>query len=107
MGFKYREVVRSIQSKTPVPEGKWRSGKERSAPIIIEDVFISRVTIPKEKGGSKDIPPGTLNSIRKQLLLCKAQFVDFISCTMTKPEYVRKMKAKFSNSLTSTPTRKR
>ncbi len=76
MRFKYREVIGSVQSKAPVPEGHWRSGKERSAPIVIEGVQISRVTLPKAKGGSMDISEGTLNSIRKQLLLCRDQFID-------------------------------
>jgi len=97
MRFKYREVIGSVQSKTPVPEGKWRSGKERSAPIVIEGVEISRVTLPKAKGGGRDILPGTLNSIRKQLLLCRDQFIDFIVCPMTITDYTEKMKAKFAN----------
>lgn len=97
MRFKYREVIGSVQSKTPVPEGKWSSGKERSAPIVIEGVQISRVTLPKAKGGGRDIHPGTLNSIRKQLLLCKDQFVDFVNCPMTNTKYIEKMKAKFVN----------
>jgi len=97
MTFKYREVIGSIQSKAPVPDGHWRSGKERSAPIVVEDVQISRVTLPKAKGGGRDIPPGTLNSIRKQLLLCREQFVDFVNCPMTNTMYIEKMKAKFVN----------
>jgi len=94
MRFKYREVIDSVQSKTPVPEGHWRSGKERSAPIVIEDVQISRVTLPKAKGGGRDIFEGTLNSIRKQLLLCREQFVDFVNCPMTTTDYIEKMKTK-------------
>lgn len=94
MRFKYSEVIDSVQSKTPVPEGHWRSGKERSAPIVIEDVQISRVTLPKAKGGGKDMSEGTLNSIRKQLLLCRDQFIDFVNCPMTTTDYIEKMKAK-------------
>jgi hypothetical protein len=94
MRFKYREVIDSVQSKTPVPEGHWRSAKERSAPVVIEGVQISRVTIPKAKGGGRDICEGTLNSIRKQLLLCRDQFVDFVNCPMTTTDYIEKMKAK-------------
>jgi len=101
MSFRYRKVIRSIQLKTPVPVGYWRSGKECSAPIVVEGIEISRVTVPKEKGGNRDIPPGTLNSIRKQLLLCRDQFADFINCPMTQSGYIEKMKAKFSNVFTS------
>ena len=95
MRFKYGEVIGSVQSKAPVPEGCWHSSKERSAPIVIEGVQISRVTLPKVKGGGTDIPPGTLNSIRKQLLLCRDQFIEFIACPMTTTDYVEKMKSKF------------
>lgn len=95
MRFKYREVIGSVQSKTPVPEGCWRSGKERSAPIVIEDVEISRVTIPKAKGGGRDLSEHTLNSVRKQLLLCREQFIDFVNCPMTTTDYIEKMKTKF------------
>jgi hypothetical protein len=98
MRFKYREVTGSVQSKAPVPEGQWRSGKELSAPIVIEGVEISRVTLPKVKGGGTDIPPGTLHSIRRQLLLCRNQFVDFVVCPMTRTDYIEKMKAKFPSS---------
>lgn len=101
MRFKYREVIDSVQSKTPVPEGYWRSGKERSAPIVIEDVEISRVTIPKAKGGGRDLSEHTLNSIRKQLLLCREQFVDFVNCPMTTTDYIKKMKAKIPNTFSS------
>ena len=93
--MKYREVINSVHSKLPVPEGKWHSGKERNAPIVIDDIRISHVTLPKTKGGGKDIPPGTLNSIRKQLLLCWDQFTDFIGCTMTNTDYISKIKTKF------------
>lgn len=95
MRFKYREVIGSVQSKTPVPKGCWRSGKERSAPIVIEDVEISRVTIPKAKGGGRDLSEHTLNSVRKQLLLCREQFIDFVNCPMTTTDYIEKMKTKF------------
>ena len=94
MRFKYREVIGSIHSKAPVPEGHWGSGKENSGPIVIDGIQISRVTLPKIKGG--DIHPGTLNSIRKQLLLCREQFVDFVRCPMTSTTYIEKMKAKFA-----------
>ena len=97
MIFKYREVIGSVQSKTPVPEGHWSSGKECSAPIVIEGVQISRVTLPKAKGGGRDILPGTLNSIRKQLLLCRDQFADFVNCPMTNTTYIEKIKAKFAD----------
>ncbi|MDH5695380.1 MAG: hypothetical protein OEZ00_02050 [Dehalococcoidia bacterium] len=97
MRFKYTEVIGSVQSKAPVPEGQWRSGKERSAPIIIEGVQISRVTLPKAKGGGRDLSELTLNSIRKQLLLCRDQFIDFVGCPMTMTDYIEKMKAKFVN----------
>lgn len=100
MRFKYREVIGSVHSKAPVPEGHWGSGKENSGPIVIDGIQISRVTLPKTKGG--DIPPGTLNSIRKQLLLCREQFVDFITCPMTSTNYVDKMKAKFVNVFEAT-----
>jgi len=93
--FKYGEVIGSVQAKVPVPEGCWRSGKERSAPIVVDGVEVSRVTLPKSKGGARDIPPGTLNSIRKQLLLCRNQFADLVNCPMTNTVYVEKMKAKF------------
>lgn len=96
MIFKYREIINSVHSKTPVPNGYWRSGKENSAPIVIDGIQISRVTLPKAKTG--DIRPGTLNSIRKQLLLCKAQFIDFINCPMTRTDYIHKMKAKYSST---------
>lgn len=92
MIFKYREVITSVHSKTPVPNGYWRSGKENSAPIVIGGIQISRVTLPKVKTG--DIRPGTLNSIRKQLLLCRSQFIDFIKCSMTNTDYINKMKTK-------------
>lgn len=98
MSFKYRRVILSIQSKAPVPDGQWRSGKERSAPIVVDGVEISRVTLPKAKGGGRDVPPGTLNSVRKQLLLCKVQFTDFLNCPMTKTKYSEKMKAKFASN---------
>jgi len=96
--YKYREVVGSIYSKLPVPEGQWRSSKERNAPIIIDGIQISRVTIPKTKGGGSDIRTGTLNSIRNQLLLCRDQFVDFVDCPMTTTDYINKMKAKFPDT---------
>lgn len=102
MRFKYREVIGSVQSKTPVPEGQWRSGKERSAPIVIDGVQISRVTIPKAKGGARDLSEPTLNSIRKQLLLCRDQFVAFVGCPMTTTDYAEKMKTKFPDTFTST-----
>jgi hypothetical protein len=102
MIFKYKEVINSVQSKTPVPQGHWRSGKERSAPIVIDGVLVSRVTLPKMKGGGKDIPVGTLNSIRNQLLLCRDQFEDFVNCPMTTTDYVEKIKAKFPGVFTST-----
>ena len=101
MIFKYREVISSVQSKTPVPQGHWRSGKECSAPIVIEGVQVSRVTLPKMKGGGKDIRVGTLNSIRKQLLLSGEQFKDFIDCPMTTTDYVETIKAKFPDAFTS------
>lgn len=97
MRFKYSEVIDSVQSKAPVPVGHWRSGKERSAPIVIQGVQISRVTLPKAKGGGRDIFEGTLNSIRKQLLLCRDQFIDFVNCPMTTTDYIEKMKAKSVN----------
>jgi hypothetical protein len=106
MRFGYKEVIDAVQSKAPVPDGQWRSGKERSAPIIIDDVQISRVTLPKAKGGGRDIPPGTLHSIRRQLLLCRDQFVDFVECPMTITDYVEKMKAKFPDDFSSSATRK-
>ena len=105
MRFKYREVIGSVQSKTPVPEGYWRSGKERSAPIVIEGVQISRVTIPKAKGSGRDLSEHTLNSVRKQLLLCRDQFIDFVDCPMTITDYIDKMKAKFAQTFeNTTPT---
>ncbi len=98
ISLKYREVTNSVHSKLPVPEGKWRSGKERNAPIVIDDTQISHVTLPKIKGGCKDIPPGTLNSIRKQLLLCWEQFADFVDCRMTNADYIQKIKMKFPDT---------
>ena len=96
--LKYREVINSVHSKLPVPKGKWRSGKERNAPIVIENIQISHVTLPKTKGGGKDIPLGTLNSIRKQLLLCWEQFADFVDCKMTNTDYIQKIKTKFPDT---------
>ena len=96
--FKYKEVIDSVKSKAPVPLGKQRSGKERNLPIVIEGVQISRVTLPKEKGHGKDIPIGTLNSIRNQLLLKNDQFADFVNCPMTISDYIDAMKNKFPNS---------
>ena len=95
MTFGYREVISSVKTKTPVPAGHWRSGKERTAPIIIEDIEISRVTIPKGKGGGRDLKPGTLNSIRKQLLLTKPQFTDFVICRMSGSDYINEIKDKY------------
>lgn len=94
--FKYKQVINSIQSKTPV--GKKRSGKERNLPVVIEGIQISRVTLPKEKGHGKDIPIGTLNSIRNQLLLKNDQFSDFVNCPMTMSDYINVMKNKFPES---------
>lgn len=105
MRFKYGEVIGSVQLKAPVPEGRWHSSKERSAPIVIEGVQISRVTLPKVKGGGRDIPSGTLNSIRKQLFLCRDQFIEFIDCPMTITDYIEKMKSKFPQTFeNTTPT---
>jgi hypothetical protein len=105
MTFGYKEVIDAVQSKAPVPDGQWRSGKERSAPIVIDNVQISRVTLPKAKGGGRDIPPGTLHSIRRQLLLCRDQFLDFIDCTMTKTVYIEKIRAKSPDDFSSGATK--
>ena len=95
--MKYKEVIDPIYSKLPVPEGSWRSGKERNAQIVIDDIQVSRVTLPKTKGGGKDIPNPTLNSIRKQLLLRWDEFADFLACPMTRTDYISKIKTKYPN----------
>ncbi len=93
--FGYREVSRSIKSKAPVPVGKQRSGKERNFPIVIDGIQITRVTIPKEKGGGRDMNETTLKSIRDQLLLRNDQFIDFVKCPMTRMGYIDAIKEKF------------
>lgn len=96
--FGYREVSRSVKSKAPVPDGKQRTGKERNFPIVIDGILITRVTIPKEKGGGRDMNPNTLRSIRDQLLLRNDQFIDFVKCPMTRTGYIGAIKEKFPYS---------
>jgi hypothetical protein len=92
--YKYKKLINSVQTKTPV--GKKRAGKENNLPLVIDGIQISRVTLPKVKGHSKDIPVGTMNSIRNQLLLRNDQFIDFINCPMTKSDYINILKKKFA-----------
>ncbi len=95
--FGYRQVSHSIEAKVP-PEGKQRSGKERNFPIVIDGIQVSRVTIPKEKGGGRDMSEHTLKSIRDQLFLRTDQFIDFIKCPMTSTDYINAMKEKFPST---------
>ncbi len=96
--FGYNQVINSVTSKTPVPEGKLRSSKERNLPVVIEGIQLSRVTIPKKKGRGRDVPIGTLKSIRDQLLLRNEQFMDFVNCPMTMSDYIKAMKDKFPDT---------
>ena len=92
--FKNTEVCHSVRSKAPVPNGHWKTGKERNAPIVIDDMEVSHVTIPNEKGGGKDMAPKTCNSIRKQLLLTRDEFTDFVKCPMSRTGYIEVIKAR-------------
>ncbi|OGO22000.1 MAG: hypothetical protein A2Z28_03735 [Chloroflexi bacterium RBG_16_51_9] len=94
--FKYKEVSNSITVKTP--QGKKRGGKERNFPIVIDDIQMGRVTIPKEKGGGKDMNPNTLKSIRNQLLLNPQQFAEFVTCSMSSAAYIDAIKQKYPDT---------
>jgi hypothetical protein len=53
--------------------------------VVIDGKAVLRVTLPKIH--ASDIFEGTLQEIRKQLALTKAEFDRLISCPMTGPEY--------------------
>lgn len=83
-GFlKYREVTGAIEKKVPGP--RTSGGHERNRWAVINGMRVLRVTFPKIHTG--DIPPGTLNSIRKQLRLDRMRFDAFVDCSMTGTEY--------------------
>jgi hypothetical protein len=94
MAYKYDQVIRPIKAKIPVSKDSWSKGKENNGKIVIGGKWYGRVTLPKMKGNNKDIPPGTLESIRKQLLLCHDQFVELIKCPMTTSDYIKKITSK-------------
>lgn len=81
--MKAKEVHDAIRNKTDVEP---RPSKELNSWIWRNGRKITRVTVPK---GRDTLRKGTENSIRKQLLLGKPQFRDFVSCKMTATGYGR------------------
>jgi hypothetical protein len=99
--YKYRELVTAVKNKTPVSQDSWGSGKEQNAHIEVDGICISRVTLPKQHGGTQEIRQGTQESIRKQLLLDRNQFSDFIKCTLSQAGYIGIMREKYLRPQTS------
>jgi len=79
------EVRRAVESKT---EWQQRSNRSKEGNYIIfrQGRRVSRVTIPK---GRDVLPIGTLNSIRRQLLLDKEQFNEFVKCPLSSTDYAK------------------
>lgn len=84
--FKYREVVRSIQSKLRMD---FRSGSEPNAWYILDGKQLFRVTVPHVHEG--DVPPRTLNEIRKQCRLPRDDFERLVRCPMSGSDYERRI----------------
>jgi predicted RNA binding protein YcfA (HicA-like mRNA interferase family) len=79
------DVRRAVENKT---EWQQRSNRSKEGNYILfrQGHRISRVTIPK---GRDALPIGTLNSIRRQLLLDKEQFNEFVRCPLSQTDYAR------------------
>jgi hypothetical protein len=97
MPYKYKELISAVKKKTPVSKEGWRDGREESANIEIDGQCVSRVTLPHQHG-KVDFRLGTQDSIRKQLLLDKNQFGDYIRCSLTRTDYIGIVREKYFES---------
>jgi hypothetical protein len=96
--YKYKELVKAVKTKAPVSQDSWRTGKEQNANIEVDGQCISRVTLPHQHGGTQEVKPGTQEAIRKQLLLDKPNFSEFIKCTLSREGYIRIMREKYTHT---------
>lgn len=62
----------------------------------LDGLKILRVTMPRGRGF---VPPGTVNSIRKQVFLSKDQFGDLINCPLSSQDYEAIIRAKREQGL--------
>jgi hypothetical protein len=82
------EVARALQQKLNL---HFRSGKERNAWFHLDGVPVIRVTMPKGRG---QLAPGTAESIRNQVRLSRAEFLDLIKCPLKESDYLRIIRKK-------------
>ncbi len=87
--FSYREITGALENKLGLP---FRSGKERIAWYVVDNVQRLRVRAPKVHKG--DIPVGTLNSIRRDLQLTSPQFGDLVKCPMSSGDFEQLVRQK-------------
>jgi len=90
--FSQPEVERAVRKKLRTgPTGR----KEQQYWYVLDGVILFRATIPRKHSRQSTIPPGTLNSIRRQLHLSRAEFVDWVKCPLDADDYAALMRQKF------------
>jgi hypothetical protein len=77
--------AREIQAGIDKLRVHFRTGQERNAWFKIDDKPVLLITAPKIHRG--DVPVGTADAIRKQLLLSRDLFDDLVKCPLTGPDY--------------------
>jgi len=84
----YKKLTHAMESKVT---DRFSSGRERSTWIQHRGVKLLRLTIPKVH--PNDIPGGTLKSIKEDLELGDADFIDLCNCPFTRQDFERHLDA--------------
>jgi hypothetical protein len=86
--FNTNDVKRVCEGKLKI---RFRERKECNGWVMLNDVKISRVTVPL---GRKPIPPKTYKSMADQLNLSITEFDDFLECPLTSTLYYELLREK-------------
>jgi hypothetical protein len=90
--FSQPQVERAARKKLRAkPTGR----KEQQYWYILDGVTLFRVTIPRKHSRQSTIPPGTLNSIRRQLHLSREEFAEWVKCPISAEDYAALIREKF------------
>jgi hypothetical protein len=79
-----KKIKKTCENKLKM---SFRTNKECNAWYYLNGKKITKITIPKQKGGNNTIKKGTLASMARQMKLNQTQFKDLINCPLKKNEY--------------------
>lgn len=85
--FNTSDIIKICQKKAEIIER--RDNKHIIIWVGINGIKVSRVTIPH---GKKILPPKTYKSIAENLKLSVSEFDSFLDCSLSKENYLNKLK---------------